>query len=383
MVRKRMPGSVVVAIAVLVGAGVGLANPAGANASWSFLSSPNPAGSFPTLNSVVCLTTSNCVAVGSYDLPLTAHSPGGHGLVERWNGKRWSVVPSPGPRIFSLLSSVSCTAPGFCVAVGWRAGGSLVEQWNGARWRVVPSANRPHAMVWLTGVSCRTSKDCVAVGSYFGGVGQYSAIEHWDGRHWTMVPSPNVPPAADPGNNLLGVSCTTGSACVAVGSFGGTAGGPLIERWDGAHWSIMPGAAGGGIGDALRSVKCTSNTSCVAVGYTGKGKGLIERWDGSTWTIVPSPTRSGNSGLSSVKCVTASDCVAVGGQSIQRQFPGPRLIEHWNGITWSIVPSPAPASTSHGSLAGVSCATSTSCMAVGEFMTTQYVQKTFVERYSQ
>ena len=145
----------------------------------------------------------------------------------------------------------------------------------------------------------------------------------------------------------------------------------------------MPGAAGGGIGSALRSVKCTSNTSCVAVGYTGKGKGLIERWDGSTWTIVPSPTRSGNSGLSSVKCVTASDCVAVGGQSIQRQFPGPRLIEHWNGITWSIVPSPAPASTSHGSLAGVSCATSTSCMAVGEFMTTQYVQKTFVERYSQ
>ncbi len=116
-------------------------------ASWSFLSSPNPSTSQDSsLNGVVCLTTTDCVAVGLYFSPLP--TPMTRTLVERWDGIRWSIVRSPSAKIFSQLTAVSCTAPGFCVAVGWRNGGSLIEQWDGTKWSVVHSANRPHAMVW-------------------------------------------------------------------------------------------------------------------------------------------------------------------------------------------------------------------------------------------
>ena len=367
-------------VAAVVGSLVCFAGPADGSGAWSFVSSPNPPGSYAALNSVVCLTADNCMAVGNYNaLPPGAVA---HGLAERWNGRRWLVVPTPGVRIFALLSGVSCTAPTFCIAVGWRTSQTLVERWNGASWSIVASANRPR---WsdnlLSAVSCRTSKDCSAVGTYFGGYGQYTEIQHWDGKHWVLVPSPNVTPVANPGNDLLGISCTTGSACVAVGATG-TAAGALAERRTGRGWQVMPTAAGSRRGDVLRSVKCTSNTNCFAVGYTGAGKSLIERWNGTTWSIMASQNRTANNALLAVKCVTDADCVAVGGQSLNAPTIGSRLIEHWNGTAWSIVPSPGPAPTAQSYLSGVSCPTAGNCIAVGRFDPNYRTQKTLVERYA-
>ena len=371
----------VIAIAVVFGSVDGLAVPAGATPSWSFQPSPRPPGELvSSLNDVVCLTARNCVTVGSYLSSPAGGFESEHTLVERWDGKRWSIVPSPSTRIFSLLSAVSCPAPGFCMAVGWKAGGALAETWNGARWSVVPTVNRPHqADVFLDAVSCRTSKDCFAVGSYFGGVGQYTQVEHWDGKRYSLVPSPNVPPRSNPGNDLFGISCTTGNTCIAVGSTGSTTG-PLAERWDGSRWTVMPSAAGSKAGSVLRAVRCTSSTNCWAVGHTSTDKSLIERWDGTTWTIVRSPNRSQHNALLAVKCLTASNCVAVGGQSSTRLSFGTRLIEHWNGTTWAIVASPGPASTSDSYLSGVSCPTTATCMAVGRY-NDHGLRKSFVERY--
>jgi hypothetical protein len=380
----RRGGRILVSIAagaVAVGGSLlGFVGPADGSGAWSFMSSPNPRGSYASLNSVVCLTPDNCEAVGNYNAePLGEVA---HGLVERWDGHRWSVVPTPGVKIFARLSGVSCTTPSFCMAVGWRTGQTLTERWNGVSWSIVPSANRPR---WsdnlLDDVSCRTSKDCFAVGTYFGGYGQYTEIQHWDGRHWSMVPSPNVPPVANPGNGLLGISCTTGSACIAVGTTG-TAAGALAEQWDGSRWNVMPTAAGSRPGDVLRAVKCTSNTNCFAVGSTKAGQSLVERWNGTTWTIMPSPNRSANNALLAVKCVTVADCVAVGGQSLNAPSIGSRLIEHWNGAAWSIVPSAGPAPTAQSYLAGVSCTSAGNCIAVGRFDPNYRTQKTLVERYA-
>lgn len=380
----RRVGRILVSIAVVAlaaaGSLVGFMGPADGSGAWSFMSSPNPPGGYPALNSVVCLNPNDCVAVGNYNASPPAEVA--HGLVETWNGRRWSVVPTPGVKIFALLSSVSCTAPTFCMAVGWRTGQTLAERWNGARWSIVASANRPRwSDNYLDAVSCRTSKDCFAVGTYFGGYGQYTEIQHWDGKHWVLVASPNVPPVANPGNDLDGISCTTGSACVAVGATG-TAVGALAEQRVGGRWNLMPTAAGSERGDVLRAVKCTSSTNCFAVGYRSAGKSLIERWDGTTWAIMSSPNRSANNALAAVKCVTGADCVAVGGQSLSAPKIGSRLIVHWNGTTWSIVPSPGPAPTEQSYLSGVSCSTATACVAVGRFDPNYRTQKTLVEHYA-
>ena len=129
-------------------------------------------------------------------------------------------------------------------------------------------------------------------------------------------------------------------------------------------------------------MKCTSNTNCFAVGYTGAGKSLIERWNGTTWSIMASQNRTANNALLAVKCVTDADCVAVGGQSLNAPTIGSRLIEHWNGTAWSIVPSPGPAPTAQSYLSGVSCPTAGNCIAVGRFDPNYRTQKTLVERYA-
>ena len=55
--------------------------------------------------------------------------------------------------------------------------------------------------------------------------------------NWT-----NANAAAGSGSNLLaGVSCTTSTFCVAVGSENsGAGGGTLIEQWNGASWTVVP-----------------------------------------------------------------------------------------------------------------------------------------------
>jgi hypothetical protein len=86
---------------------------------------------------------------------------------------------------------------------------------------------------------------------------------------------------------------------------------------------------------------------------------LTEHWDGASWSIVPSPNppSSASNELIGVTC-SAINCVAVGkGHGT--------LVEVWNGTIWGIVASQNPAGSSGSSLAGVSCPVVAQCFAVG------------------
>ena len=69
---------------------------------------------------------------------------------------------------------------------------------------------------------------------------------------------------------------------------------------------------------------------------------LIERWNGATWSIVPSPNQplAADSALAGVACVSSTSCFAVG--NYDNQIVTNTLTEHWDGTTWTIVPSPNP-----------------------------------------
>ena len=74
---------------------------------------------------------------------------------------------------------------------------------------------------------------------------------------------------------------------------------------------------------------------------------------------------SQNNVLSRVSCAASTSCVAVGYYYNGTHFQ--TLAEAWNGTTWSIVASP-DATVSHSNwLLGVSCASSNSCTAVGHY----------------
>jgi hypothetical protein len=270
---------------------------------------------------VKCTSTTNCIAVGQYNTLAVVTKT----LIMRWDGKKWSILPSP-------------NGPGSAVSV-------------------------------LTGVACAGTTLCFAVGGYFVSTmdtaNELTLVEQWNGTSWSIVPSPNQPLAVD--SALVGVTCTSTTNCFAVGSDDTQlVTSTLTERWDGSSWSIVSSPNPKGSPDSqLSSVTCTSATNCFAVGI-GHAT-LIERWNGTIWGIVTSanPTGATGASLTGVSCPSASRCVAVG--TIFRQNVLQRLVESWNGKAWSLTGVPVPSGTKLSNLSGVSCATTTNCFAVGDF----------------
>jgi hypothetical protein len=85
--------------------------------------------------------------------------------------------------------------------------------------------------------------------------------------------TPTPPPSGAPGSSLLGVSCTAATACAAVGYYNGneypevTGDTQIVERWNGTTWSTQLPATVPGAGiSGLFGVSCTSPTACTAVG---------------------------------------------------------------------------------------------------------------------
>ena len=117
----------------------------------------------------------------------------------------------------------------------------------------------------------------------------------------------------------------------------------------------------------INAVDCVSASDCWAVGYYEDSYffALIEHWDGVSWTIVRAPPGTSSLGnglfpgiLNSVTCASASDCWAVGNNSYN-QLP---LFEHWDGHSWTIIPNNI---TSPGRVSGVACASTSDCWSVG------------------
>ncbi len=123
----------------------------------------------------------------------------------------------------------------------------------------------------------------------------------------------------------------------------------------------------------LDGVSCPSVSACTAVGGAGNYSGshrhtLVEHWNGVVWTIQASPNRVGasESELLSVSCPAVNWCVAVGSTDTSSVLaPGQLLAERWSGGRWSILRTPRPVAASGGFLASVSCVSRTSCAAVG------------------
>ena len=129
---------------------------------------------------------------------------------------------------------MSCPSPSFCTAVGiYNVSRALIERWNGKRWSVQPTPNMVGATTSppLVGVSCSSASACVAVGSYSGSGPKL--VERWNGTRWSVQPTRT--PRAAAYTKLTGVSCFSPSTCTAVGSYVHTAGPTvgLVERWNG------------------------------------------------------------------------------------------------------------------------------------------------------
>ncbi len=374
--------------------------------SWSIKTTPSQAGAMPgNLNAVSCPLSNACMAVGytnGDDWPGYLYLAPLAGMAESWNGTSWSVqsIPTPAPP-GSLqqwsLDGVSCTSGTACTAVGSLLYGdqlaTLAERWDGTTWAIQTTPN-PNAgpftgasYTTFDAVSCTSATACTAVGQFPNSAGtEVTLAEAWNGSSWSIQTTPN--PTGATFSILTGVSCTTTTACTAVGYFKNGKGieVPLAEVWKGTGWSIQTTSNPTGMtSSALTGVSCTATNACTAVGYAANSAGtsvtLAERWNGTSWSVqaTPNPTGSKYTALVGVSCSSASACAATGGAAVAHHAA--MLLERWNGTSWSIQTAPTPTGAIDTGVGAVSCTTmSSDCTAVGN--TQAYVEVPFAERYS-
>ena len=314
------------------------------------------------------------------DLLAANALPGRHATGEVTSNMGWSIqtIPNPAGAQDAYLSGVSCKSTTACTAVGYSqnpdtapSGLTLAEAWNGSKWVIEPTPAAANVHAYLSGISCTSVTACTAVGYYVNGTLNTTTLaEAWNGSKWLIEPTPN--PGGSLASRLSGVSCASATACIAVGKYFNSAGIELTlaEAWNGTRWAIEPTPDPTGTYIGLSGVSCASALACTAVGsYVGSNPPLThtlaEAWNGTRWAIEPiASVKNLESGLGAISCTSATVCTAVGW--IGSVAATRTLAETWDGTNWTIHATPNPGLSQYYDLRGVACTSATACTAIGQ-----------------
>lgn len=287
-----------------------------------------------------------------------------------------AALAAPASTLMLQFNGISCLSAEFCAAVGAqgdtahlaRGNVPLAMIWTGTRWRrtAVPLA-QGFPQGELFSISCTSPVYCVAVGHSVRGGYSTPLAETWNGRTWTAQALPRVTGRSYGAS--YGVSCAAARTCVATVSFtpDPVAGYALAETLNGTQWTLrevlLPLGGSGG----FAGVSCLSTTHCVLAGDYGRqshGLVLFESWDGRDFTPMQAISPESLLGIGGVSCASATSCAAIGAtRGPANQDPLP-LVEVWNGTTWSVVSVPGHKGLMT-QLVGVSCGAATRCAAAG------------------
>jgi hypothetical protein len=280
------------------------------NGVWSIANAPQPGNGGPSvLRSVSCPVTGFCVAVGH-----TSFAGGGIAPVsEIWNGTTWRMGGAGGGN--AILNSVSCSSAKSCVAVGATVERiskngintaithPLIERWNGSGWSVSGGAALA-SRGQLSSVSCVSADFCMALGTAkLNGSDTFPIAEHWNGVSWHVMTALGL------NRNQTSVSCSSSAWCMTAGTSQHGAHMAVAQRWNGHTWKTFALGQPG----ILHGVSCTSNSACTAVGSSGRGS-YAASWNGAGWNLaaLPAGNHWTSTALTSVDCTSAVNCAAAG-----------------------------------------------------------------------
>jgi hypothetical protein len=269
----------------------------------------------------------------------------------------WQHAQTPNPKLGheSQLVAVSAPTPTSAWAVGnFFSGheggvhGPIIERWDGTHWQLT-DPGLPTG-VFLSGVSALSPGDVWIAGSYR--QGNHAFVQHLHDGGWQTEQLP----VSARYSHLTAIHAINDQDVWAVGDQSdGHTGHTLIVHWDGSRWTVVPSPNGrrsdrpGHAYSGLQSINGTSPDDMSAVGATtqvapdGQATTLILHWDGHTWSRVPSPnadpTANTSSMLFSVSAATSTNAWAVGSWNTRPGYGGGgdhTLTEHWNGTRWQV-----------------------------------------------
>ncbi len=216
-----------------------------------------------------------------------------------------------------------------------------------------------------------------AAGAYLAGPAAAQSPPTW---HVQTTPNPQASKLTD--SFFTSVSASGSDEAWGVGTHSNLRASdhPLVEHWNGVNWTDVPVPTRAGRQATLSGVDDLSPDNAWAVGQSsnadnGNERTLIEHWDGTSWSIVPSPNpATGIPGdedvLTAVGGSGPNDLWAVGSETDQDDPTIFLLFEHWDGTTWSAVQSPTPLMSSQFA-SSVSAVSSKDVWAVGDDETGQ------------
>jgi hypothetical protein len=282
-------------------------------------------GGYAEVTSVSCWSAGNCAAGGDYMVPVSGSRSSARAfVVTEVNGTWGPAQPVPGitpSALGSMVTSVSCTANGTCVAGGnddaTGASAGFVTGRDGGSWT---SARDIHGLGGLSQVSCGAPGDCGAIS---GDQVATSAGGEWGSAgHLAM------------GNGLsasgevyyASISCPDAGSCVVGGRYGDAhANDAVVAGERGGQWGpvrALRGLANHGGPAGIGSVSCSGPGDCAVGGdyVTGdKGFAFVAAERAGRWGIplvVPGlPARAGVAPLiDEVSCPPgpAGDCAYAG-----------------------------------------------------------------------
>lgn len=395
MLRRLAPVAGVLAFASSLSFGA----PAHA-ATWGIQATPEAEATAESLADVSCASEADCVAVGlntlnrrgiieSGEEEIIEVTIRGAPWVGVWAGGSWELdeVPTPANAILSTLTGVSCASASACVAVGWALITSngvtfdkdvFVVRWDGSSWDLDETPALAEARgdtEMLEAVSCTSASACTAVGSYLDTRGAARRlIIRWNGSEWNQQTTSSVY------GSLRAVSCSSATHCAATNLAS-----MVVNTWNGSAWSETELPRPNMTGNAPLSISCTSSTSCVVGGEWEVGRGanvFSVVLSGTNWSVETpsSPAGARATRFEDVSCTAADACVAAGAYTDEGGTQR-TLAESWDGERWTILTTPNPRGATSSYLRGISCTAAALCTAVGQSTVSGSVTA-LVERYA-
>jgi hypothetical protein len=248
-----------------------------------------------TVTAVSCASPGNCAVVGQY---TDAANVTRAFTADKHGGVWFAAQPVPGPLTAgtAAVTSVSCDAPGDCVAGGYYKAGSGNEAfvvreknftWGKAAELPGTGALNKGGDARITSVSCRAPGNCSAGGFYTdGGHHQQAFVAAQRAGIWARaVEVPGLGSLNAGGTaEVTSLSCASAGNCVAGGSYFPRAffddAFLVSERngtWQGAQ--LLRGVAGPAAqSDQVVSVSCPAVGYCGAAGFYSVKAGSSHPW---------------------------------------------------------------------------------------------------------
>ncbi len=290
----------------------------------------------------------------------------------------------------SLLFGATVVASVFAGSLLTASPASAQGTWAQATEITAPANAGTNPDASLNEVSCWSATNCTAIGGYTDSSGnrQAMAASETSGT-WAQATEITAPANAgtDPGDSLSGVSCSSSENCTATGSYTDSSGNSqamaateTLGTWAQATEVTAPAnaVASSLFSPSLSGVSCSSAGNCTATrsypDTSGYPHPMAATETSGSWaqaTEITAPATASGATLSGVSCSSAGNCTTAGAYyDLSAPGNGQAMVATETSGTWAQaieITAPVNASTTYSqfSLSGVSCWSTGNCTAAG------------------